>query len=37
MEQINGCQDVIVTQGGKLDEPMVGWLLNVDIGRLAKA
>ncbi|MBN2195446.1 MAG: hypothetical protein JW751_21690 [Polyangiaceae bacterium] len=37
MERIPRCQDVFVTQGGNPREPMLGWLLNVDIGRLSKA
>lgn len=28
-----GCSDVFVTTGGKLDEPVQGWLTNVDIAR----
>lgn len=30
-----GCSDVFVTAGGKLDEPVQGWLTNVDIARSA--
>ena len=30
-----GCSDVFVTSGGKLDEPVQGWLTNVDIARSA--
>jgi hypothetical protein len=37
MERVQRAQDVIVTQSGKLDEPLLGWLTNVDIGRLSKA
>jgi hypothetical protein len=31
------CQDVIVTATGKSDEPMQGWVSNVDIARLSQA
>ncbi|HEY6140905.1 MAG TPA: CBS domain-containing protein [Thermoanaerobaculia bacterium] len=37
MEQQTGCQDLIVTKTGKKDEPMLGWMTNVEIGRLSKA
>lgn len=37
MEQQPGCQDLIVTKSGRKDEPMLGWMTNVDIGRLSKA
>jgi hypothetical protein len=37
LERRQGCQDLIVTPSGKKDEPMVGWMTNVDIGRLSKA
>lgn len=37
MEQQTGCQDLIVTQTGDKKEPMLGWMTNVDIGRLSKA
>ena len=37
MEKISKCQDVFVTESGKRDEPIKGWLTNVDIGRLSKA
>lgn len=30
-----GCSDVFVTAGGKLDQPVQGWLTNVDIARSA--
>ena len=30
-----GCSDVFVTAGGKQDEPVQGWLTNVDIARSA--
>jgi hypothetical protein len=31
------CQDVIVTSTGKSDEPMLGWISNVDIARFSQA
>jgi CBS domain-containing protein len=34
MEQVRGCQDVIVTASGTRTEPFLGWISNVDIGRL---
>jgi len=37
MEQSSGCQDVIVTDSGKRDEPVLGWISNIDIGRLSQA
>lgn len=37
MEQQAGCQDLIVTKTGNKTEPMLGWMTNVDIGRLSKA
>ncbi|HYK89190.1 MAG TPA: hypothetical protein VE398_10495 [Acidobacteriota bacterium] len=37
MEQQTGCQDLIVTKTGNKTEPMLGWMTNVDIGRLSKA
>lgn len=37
MDRISNCQDVIVTAKGGLAEPMVGWLTNVEIGKLSKA
>lgn len=37
MEQQAGCQDLIVTKTGSKSEPMLGWMTNVDIGRLSKA
>lgn len=37
MEQQPGCQDLIVTKTGNKTEPMLGWMTNVDIGRLSKA
>jgi hypothetical protein len=29
------CQDVIITASGKQDEPVLGWLTNIEVGRLA--
>jgi len=37
MQQISGCQDVIVTKTGDRAEPMIGWLSNIDISRLSAA
>ena len=37
MEAQQGCQDLVVTQTGSKNEPMLGWMTNVDIGRLSKA
>jgi hypothetical protein len=37
MEDQRRCQDLIVTRSGNKDEPMRGWMTNVDIGRLSKA
>jgi hypothetical protein len=37
MEEQPGCQDLIVTKTGNKSEPMLGWMTNVDIGRLSKA
>jgi len=37
MEHKKGCQDLVVTKTGTRDEPMLGWMTNVDIGRLSKA
>ena len=37
MEKIPGCQDVIVTKSGNPKEPVVGWISNIDIGRLSQA
>lgn len=35
MREKQGCEDVIVTQSGKSDEPVLGWLTNNDIANLA--
>jgi len=37
MEKIPGCQDVIVTKTGGKTEPVIGWISNIDIGRLSQA
>ena len=37
MEQVSNCMDVFITETGKQKEPILGWLTNVDIGRLSKA
>jgi hypothetical protein len=37
MERIKNCQDVFVTQNGKREEPILGWLTNTEISKLAKA
>ena len=37
MDEQKGCQDLIVTKTGGKTEPMLGWMTNVDIGRLSKA
>jgi hypothetical protein len=37
MESAAGCQDVIVTERGSRDEPVLGWVSNIDIGRLSQA
>ena len=37
MEAKSQCQDVIVTATGKSDEPMRGWISNIDIMRLSQA
>jgi hypothetical protein len=37
MEQIPGCQDVILTKTGDRAEPVIGWLSNIDISRLSAA
>src|SRR5262249_28865760 len=37
MEKVPGCQDVIVTKTGNKTEPVIGWISNIDIGRLSQA
>ena len=36
MEAVPGSQDVFVTEHGKPDEPVLGWLTNIDIAKHAK-
>jgi hypothetical protein len=37
MDAVPGCQDVIVTQSGAPTMPVIGWIMNTDIGRLSQA
>ncbi len=37
MEAVADCSDVFVTESGRSDEPVVGWITNVEISRHAKA
>ena len=37
MEKTKNCQDVFVTENGRADEPVIGWLPNTDISKHAKA
>jgi hypothetical protein len=37
MEKTKNCQDVFVTQSGRGDEPIIGWLPNTEISKHAKA
>ncbi|MDH3892385.1 MAG: hypothetical protein OEV49_15025 [candidate division Zixibacteria bacterium] len=37
MDAVPNCQDVFVTQSGKPDEPMLGWLMNTEIAKRLKA
>jgi len=36
MDRIPGCQDVFVTRTGAPDEPVVGWLTNVEFAKAAE-
>jgi hypothetical protein len=36
MEKTSNCQDVFVTQTGKADEPIQGWLTNTEISKHLK-
>ncbi len=36
MEGVKDCQDVFVTEHGKPDEPVMGWLTNIEIAKNAK-
>jgi len=37
MESVSGCQDVLVTEHGLPGETVIGWISNIDIGRLSQA
>jgi hypothetical protein len=37
MDKQPNCQDVIVTKTGRSDEPILGWLTNIDIARYTDA
>lgn len=37
MEAAPYCQDVMVTQSGAAGTPVIGWITNVDLGRLSEA
>jgi hypothetical protein len=37
MDETTNCQDVFVTENGKPDEVMMGWLTNTDIAKHLKA
>jgi hypothetical protein len=37
MDAVAGSQDVIVTQTGAPTMPIIGWIMNTDIGRLSQA
>ena len=36
MERTEKCQDVFVTQNGKQEEPVLGWLTNIEISRYTR-
>lgn len=36
MEAVPGCQDVFVTEHGQADEPVLGWLTNIEIAKHSK-
>jgi hypothetical protein len=36
MDGVKDCQDVFVAEHGKPDEPVMGWLTNIDIAKNAK-
>ena len=36
MDRMPGCQDVFVTRTGAPDEPVVGWLTNVEFAKAAE-
>jgi hypothetical protein len=33
MKKVRGCQDVLVTKGGRADEGVLGWLTNAAIAK----
>jgi hypothetical protein len=35
MKETKNCQDIIITQNGSSDEPVIGWLTNSDINKLS--
>lgn len=35
MKETKNCQDIIVTQNGNSDEPVIGWLTNSDINKFS--
>jgi hypothetical protein len=37
MDLLPGCQDVFVTETGKKDEDILGWISNVDVMNNSKA
>jgi hypothetical protein len=37
MEKTKNCQDVFVTENGRADEPIIGWLPNTELSKHAKA
>ena len=36
MDRVTGCQDVFVTRTGAPDEPIVGWVTNVEFAKAAE-
>jgi hypothetical protein len=36
MDSEPACQDVIVTKNGKRDEPVLGWLTNIELGKISR-
>jgi len=36
MDSERDCQDVIVTKNGKRDEPVLGWLTNIELGKISR-
>ncbi len=37
MEAVKGAQDVMVTQSGAANAPVIGWIMNIDIARMSQA